>query len=130
MDVVDSAFAINPEMQKSICAYLGTIGVWSLVTWKSKGPNIVMMLNTEVEYMSLSDGAKDTTFTTHLLDEIYYIDLPAVIAEENTKAIFLSKNQQVGSRTKHIDVKHHIFCEKVESSHFMALYVQMCAKSQ
>ena len=37
VDVVDSAFAINPDMQKSTSAYLGTIGAWSLVTWTSKG---------------------------------------------------------------------------------------------
>ena len=127
MDVVDSAFAINPDTRKSTSAYLGTIGARSLVTWTSKGQNIVTTSSTEAEYVSLSDGAKDTTFTTNLLDEIYYVDLPAVIAEDNTGAIFLSKNQQVGSRTKHIDVRYHFIREKVESGHVVVVYVQTCA---
>ena len=124
MDVVDSAFAINPDTRKSTSAYLGTIGASSLVTWTSKGQNIVTTSSTEAEYVSLSDRAKDTTFTTNLLHEIYYVDLPAVIAEDNTVAIFLSKNQQVGSRTKHIDVRYHFVREKVESGHVVVVYVQ------
>jgi hypothetical protein len=41
MDVVDSAFANNPDTRKSTNAYLGTIGGHALVNWISKGQNIV-----------------------------------------------------------------------------------------
>ena len=126
MDVVDSAFAINPDTRKSTSAYLGTIGARSLVTWSSKGQNIVTTSSTEAEYVSLSDGVKDTTFVTNLLDEVYYVELPAIIAEDNTGAIFLSKNQQVGSRTKHIDVRYHFIREKTEDGYVVVVYVQTC----
>jgi hypothetical protein len=32
---------------------------------------------------------------------------PAIIYEDNLGTIFLVKNQQVSSRTKHIDIRHH-----------------------
>jgi hypothetical protein len=106
-DVVDSAFAKNPDTRKSTNAYLGTIGKRALVNWILKGQNIVTLSSTKAEYVCLSDGSKETTFAMHLLSKVSYVDLPSVIAEDNTGAIFLSKNQQVGSRTKHIDVRHH-----------------------
>jgi hypothetical protein len=55
-----------------------------------------------------------------------YVELPAVIAEDNTGAIFLGKNQQVGSRAKHIDVRYHFIREKTEDGYFVVVYVQTC----
>ena len=37
--------------------------------------------------------------------------LPGVIYEDNDGAIFLSKNKQVGQRTKHIDIRYHFLRE-------------------
>ena len=34
-------------------------------------------------------------------------EMPGIIYEDNEGAIFLAKNQQVGMRTKHIDIKYH-----------------------
>ena len=65
-------------------------------------------------------------FAMHLLSEVYYVNLPSVIAEDNTGAIFLSKNQQVGSRTKHIDVRHHFIQEKVDNGEIVVQYVDTC----
>ncbi len=85
------------------------------------------MCSMEAEYVSLSDGVKDTTFVTNLLDEAYYVESPAIIVEDNTGAIFLRKNQQVGStRRKHIDVRCHFICEKTEDGYIVVVYVQTC----
>ena len=97
MDVVDSAFANNVDTRKSTSAYLGTIGGTALVNWISKGQNIVTLSSTESEYVSLSDGAKETTFAMNLIAEIAEVELPSYICEDNTGAIFLSKNEQVGA---------------------------------
>ena len=122
-DVVDSSFGDNPDTRKSTSAYLGTIGGTALVNWISKGQAIVTLSSTEAEYVSLSDGAKETTFTAHLLNEITTtVELPSIISEDNTGAIFLSKNKQVGGRTKQIDVRHHFICEKVECGDIRVQY--------
>ena len=126
MDVVDSAFANNVDTRKSTSAYLGTIGGTALVNWISKGQNIVTLSSTESEYVSLSDGAKETTFPMNLLAEIAEVKLPSYICEDNTGANFLSKNEQVGARTKHIDVRHHFIREKITSGDILLKYVNMC----
>jgi hypothetical protein len=33
----------------------------------------------------------------NLLNEVEYVEMPSIIAEDNTGTIFLSKNQQLGS---------------------------------
>ena len=50
--------------------------------------------------------------------------MPSIIAEQdNTVAIFLSKNQQVGSLTKHIDVRYHFIQEKAKAGDIRVDYV-------
>jgi hypothetical protein len=114
-DVVDSSFADNPDTRRSTSAYLGTIGSSALVTWWSKGQKVMACSSTEAEYMTLLDGAKDITFIVNLLLELMEIEWPSILSEDNTGSIFLSQNQQVSARTKHIDVHYHFIHEKVEA---------------
>ena len=79
MDVIESAFANNVDTQNSTSAYLGTIGSAALVKGFSKGQNIVTLSSTESEYISLSDGAKETMFAMNLLAEIAEVKLPSYI---------------------------------------------------
>ena len=123
MDVVDSSYADNPDTRKSTSAYLGTIGGNALVHWISKGQPIVTMSSTEAEYVALSDGSKETTFMTNLLGELGHLVLPSIISEDNTGAIFLTKNKQVGACTKHIDTRYHFVREKVTSGLLSVEYV-------
>ena len=37
--------------------------------------------------------SRNTTFVTNLLDEVYFMELPANIAEDKTGLILISKNQ-------------------------------------
>ena len=59
----------------------------------------------------------------YLLQEIAHVVKPSIIAEDNTGAIFLSKNKQVGSRTKHIDVQYHFIRDKVIDGDVKVEYV-------
>ena len=122
-DVVDSSFADNPDTRKSTSDYLGTTGGGALVNWISKDQNIVTMSSTESKYVLLSNGVKETTFIANLLGEIKTVILPSMISEDNTGAIFLSGNKQVGARTKHIDTRYHFICEKVENGSIIVSYV-------
>ena len=104
-DVVDSAFASNPDTRKSVSGYLGTIGGCALIHWISKGQDIVTQSSTECEYVALRNGSKETVFATNLLGEKTII---VMSSEDNTGAIYLTKNHQVGPRTKQIDVSENI----------------------
>jgi hypothetical protein len=64
--------------------------------------------------MSTSTGGQqDIVFLTMLLQKCRIeVKLPGVLLEDNTGAIFLTKNQQVGVHPKHIDVRWHWIREK------------------
>lgn len=51
------------------------------------------------------------------------ITLSSIIAEDNTGAIFLLKNKQVGIRTKHFDKRYHFVIDKVEKGSVLVQYV-------
>ena len=123
MDVVDSAYASNPDNRKSISAYIGTVGGGAIVSWQSKGQPIVTLSSTECEYVALADGSKETTFVSYLLAELDHGKLPSYISEDNTGAIFLTRNKQVGARTKHIDTRYHFIREKVLEGKIKVMYV-------
>jgi len=50
--------------------------------------------------------------------------LPSILLEENTGAIILVTNQQVGPRTKHIDVRHHFLRELHEDGSMIVKYTE------
>ena len=70
--------------------------------------------STEAEYVALSECSQETKFEWMLLNELLGSTQPATIYEDNTGAIFLVKNHQVGARTKHIDVRHHYLRAQLE----------------
>jgi len=59
-----------------------------------------------------------------LLQEITGVRLPVILLEDNTGAIFLVKNQQVGAKTKHIDVGHHFIRELHEEESLIVKYME------
>ena len=59
-----------------------------------------------------------------LLEEIAENEQPGVIFEDNTGAIFLARNAQVGARTKHIDVRHHYTRELIEQGKLIVEFVR------
>ena len=102
----DSNYATDPNDRKSVSGMIHTIG-GTIVNWASKKQSTVTLSSTEAEYIALSDCSKEIKFEWMLLKELLNLTKAAIIYEDNTGAIFLVKNQQVGARTKHIDVRHH-----------------------
>jgi len=72
----------------------------------------------------LATGAQDAVFQAMLLQEITGVRLPVILLEDNTGAIFLVQNQQVGARTKHIDVRHHFIRELHEEGSLIVKYIE------
>ncbi len=50
---------------------------------------------------------------------------PKRIFEDNKACIALTKNSLVNTRSKHIDIKYHFNCEKVENKE---VYLKYCPK--
>jgi hypothetical protein len=67
----------------------------------------VSLSSSEAEYQALSECVQESVFTQNLVQELTEEKKPAIIYEDNLGTIFLVKNQQVSSRAKHIDIRHH-----------------------
>jgi hypothetical protein len=59
--------------------------------------------SSEGEYQALHECTQEAVFTRNLVEELTGQKKPAIIYED----IFLVKNRQVSSGTKHIDIRHH-----------------------
>jgi hypothetical protein len=93
--------------------------------WTSKKQSTVTLSSTEAEYVSVSAHCQETRFMQQLLDEVAHdeSERPAVIYEDNMGCIYLTRNQQVGQRTKHIDVRHHYIREHVGNENVKVCFV-------
>jgi hypothetical protein len=75
--------------------------------WTSKKQQTVSLSSSEAEFQALSECVKESVFTQNLVQELTGVKKPTIIYEDNLRTIFKVKNQQVSSRTKHIDITHH-----------------------
>ena len=103
---VDSDYAKNKDDRRSVSGAMFNVG-GVLTNWVSKTQPTVTLSSTEAEYISLSSAVQEILFMISLMTEWGVCVLPAAIMEDNTGAIFLVKNQQVGPRTKHIQIRWH-----------------------
>jgi len=121
---VDSDYATNKSDRRSVTGCIMTLGGGTITNWFSQTQRSTTLSSTEAEYCALATGAQDVVFQTMLLEEITGVRKPAIMLEDNTGAIFLVRNQQVGPRTKHIDVRHHFIRELHEDGSLMVKYTE------
>jgi len=121
---VDSDYATNKTNRRSVTGCIITLGGGTIMNWFSQTQRSTTLSSTEAEYCALATGAQDFVFQTMLLEEITGVRKPAILLEDNTGAIFLLKNQQVGARTKHIDVRHHFIRELHEDGSLIVKYTE------
>jgi len=121
---VDSDYATNKSDQRSVSGCIMTLGGGTITNWFSQTHRSTTLSSTEAEYCALATGAQEVVFQTMLLGEITGQRNPAILLEDNTGAIFLVKNQQVGPRTKHIDVRHHFIRELHEDGSLVVKYTE------
>ena len=122
--IVDSDFATNKDTRKSTTGYLVTVG-GCLVSWMSKAQPSVTLSSTEAEYVAASMCATEIKFITMLMEEVgVSYPRPAMLLEDNTGAIFILNNDQVGQRTKHIDIKWHHVRDMIKDGDLVVMYVR------
>jgi hypothetical protein len=102
----DSDYAKDEHNRKRISGLINTLGRMT-TNWTSKKQNTVLLSSSEAEYQALSECVQEYVFTQNLVEELIGKRKPAIIYKDNLGTIFLVQNQQVSSRTKHIDIIHH-----------------------
>ena len=121
---VDTDYATNKDTRKSTTGYLLTFG-GCLVSWLSKAQPSVTLSSTEAEYVGASTLATEIQFVIMMLQEMKIkFPLPAKLYEDNTGAIYLMNNNQVGPRTKHISVKFHHVRNMIYEGDLIPIYTR------
>ena len=110
----DSDYAGDPDTRRSVSGYVLFVqGV--PISWRSKANKTVTLSSTEAEWIALSEAVKEVMFVVQLLDSMRIkYHLPVTVRVDNIGAIFMSKNINTSSRTKHVDVRTKCvnkFCE-------------------
>lgn len=110
----DSSFFDDLVDRRSTIAYAIRVA-GGAVAWMSKKAPKVALSTTEVEYMALSQSAKQLIWTARTMEELglAWTQL-ANLQGDNQGSIALAKNPEFHARTKHIDTLHHFIQEQVE----------------
>jgi transposase InsO family protein len=122
---VDSDYATNKDTRRSTTGFLVTVG-GCLVSWQSKTQKAVTLSSTEAEFVAMSLCAAECKFVSMILDEMAgsLVAKPMQINEDNTGAIFLVNNEQVGMRTKHVDVRYHFVKEMIQRNELIVKFTR------
>ena len=124
VEAVDSNWATDRKNRKSITGYIITVG-GCIVSWMSKKQQGVTLSSTEAEYVALSMAATEVKFLRMLIQEITgEKPLTSILREDNTGAIFLSKNEQIGPKTKHIDTRYRFVNDMVLEKCLQVTYIK------
>ena len=85
-----------------------------LVSWSSKKQLSTSISSTEAEYIAMSSCCAQIMWMRSQLTDYGYDFTKIPMYCDNKSAIALSCNNVQHSRSKHIDIRHHIIMEQVE----------------
>jgi hypothetical protein len=87
----------------------------NLAAWMSKKQASISLSTVEAEYITARSCCTQLLWMKTLLGDYGFFQDTMVINCDNTSAINISKNPVLHSRTKHVDIRHHILRDLVES---------------
>jgi hypothetical protein len=94
-----------------------------LVIWCSKLQTEIALSTAEAEYIAMSHALRETIPVQNLIKEIHCIfylpnpmtDFNITLHEDNLSAITMAESLKFTPRTKHIAIKYHHFCSRVNT---------------
>ena len=123
--LVDTTWGSDLNDRKSINGLLLTVGGCT-VDWTSKKQKSVAKSSSEAEYVGTSNGGSGVKFENMLLQEMMgsgHVQFPSVLGVDTMGAIYMSKNDVTGPRTKHIDIHFHFIKDMVRYGELDTRYV-------
>ncbi|KAG8498844.1 hypothetical protein CXB51_005680 [Gossypium anomalum] len=105
---VDADFAGDLDRRRSLTCYVFTIGGCA-ISWKATLQTTVALSTTEAEYMAITEACKEAIWLKGLFSELNEDLQISTVFCDSQSAIFLTKDQMFHERTKHIDVRYHLF---------------------
>ena len=80
----------------------------SLVSWYSKKQNLIALSTVEAKYIAVGLGCAQVLSMKQTLSDFGLTFSHVPIKCDSTSAISISKNPMQHSRTKHIEIRHHL----------------------
>jgi hypothetical protein len=116
----DASFAPRRDDRKSIGGYVFMLN-GAAITWKAKRQNIVALSSCEAELIALTDAVKEAMWLQKLL-ELFNIQQPLRIYEDNQSTIKIAENAVFSDRTKHLQVRFQFIKELIEQKRLEIVY--------
>lgn len=121
---VDADWGNDPNDRKSYSGFVLKLN-GAAIAWESKKQRIVSLSSTEAEYISLSEGSRQTIYICNLVQKLMknfrYInlimssDIPNIFCDSQS-AISIATNPFTSKRSKHIHIIFHSrFCRKEDN---------------
>ena len=84
----------------------------------------MVLWNTEVEWVALSEAVKEVMFMIQLLGNMKLsVKLPVMLRVVNIGAIFMASNFTTASHTKHVDIRNKYMNEYVDDGLVKIIFV-------
>jgi hypothetical protein len=93
--------------------YIFTVGGCA-VSWKACLQATVTISTTEAEYMTIAEVTKEALWLKGIYSELCGIKSCITIHCDRQSAIYLTKDQMLTERTKHIDICYHFVRDVIE----------------
>ncbi|MBS1769414.1 MAG: hypothetical protein JSS77_07110, partial [Acidobacteria bacterium] len=123
---VDASWGEDLSTRRSQAANVFVLAGAS-VMWNTKLQKCVAQSSTEAEYLSLSAAVKDALFLRNVYnDMVVSPQLPLAtitLLEDNQSAMRSALNLESSSRTRHIDIRHHLIRDHVQSGDIRLHYI-------
>ena len=121
---VDADWAGCPVTRRSTTGYIVYFH-GSAINWTSKKQATTAASPMEAEYVAGAEGTRDIIWLRSLLSEIGTPRRnPTTMYIDNQSALSLAGKPSTHSRAKHIDIKHHIIRERVDSQEIRLEYIE------
>jgi hypothetical protein len=84
------------------------------VSWKARLQDTVALSTTEAEYMAIAEVTKEALWLKCIYSELCGIKPCITIHCDSQSAIYLTKDQMITEKSKHIDIRYHFVHDIIE----------------
>ena len=96
------------------------------MSWRSNKQICVALSATEAEYVALASVGQEAVWMRQLSKDMNtFVQVPAIMFEDNQPAICMAQNPQFHGRGKHISIKYHFICKQL-SQHSNVIQLRYC----